>query len=55
MKTPHKDLISLENFTACEISELWVELKEVSRVDEEAKAFLNIFEPWAKERLGLLS
>lgn len=50
-----KDLNGMEAYSAHEIAELWVRLTNAASIDPEARAFLIMFEPWAKARLGLPS
>jgi hypothetical protein len=48
-------IASLDVLSAHEIAELWIKLTNAAGSDEDAKAFLLMFEPWAKERLGPMS
>lgn len=52
VKTIPTDLNALDGFSAHEIAELWVQLTDAASTDLEAKAFLAMFEPWAKAHLG---
>lgn len=40
----HKSLVTGE------IADLWVELPDAAKTDQEAQAFLSMFEQWAKAR-----
>lgn len=42
----------LNSEEAVEIADYWVELSEASVGDAKARAFLGIFEPWAKAVLN---
>ena len=42
---------ALESLNAGEIAELSAKLTEAAKTDPEARAFLLMFEPWAKVRL----
>ncbi|MGH8050387.1 MAG: hypothetical protein ACREPB_07000 [Arenimonas sp.] len=46
------NLSLVETWSAGEIAELWATLVEAAKTDAKARAFLVIFEPWAKNRLG---
>ena len=50
-----KDLNGMDAYSTHEIAELWVQLTNAANVDQEAQAFLLMFEPWAKARHGLPS
>ena len=41
----------IELLDAGQIAELWAKLTEAAKTDSEARAFLAMFEPWAKARL----
>lgn len=45
----------LDICSAHELAELWVQLSEAALTDAEAQAFLVMFEPWARARLGSVS
>ena len=51
MKIPYPNESALESLVAGEIAELWAKLTEAAKTDPEARAFLAMFEPWAKARL----
>lgn len=52
LQLPFPNQSALESLNAGEIAELWAELGEVAKTDPEARAFLAMFEPWAKAKLG---
>lgn len=41
----------LESLNASEIADQWAKLTEAAKTDPEARAFLAMFEPWAKAKL----
>ena len=51
MNAPFPNQSALESLVAGEIAELWATLTEAAKTDPEARAFLSMFEPWAKKRL----
>lgn len=46
-----KTLSAIESLDAGDIAELWASLTDAAKTDTEARAFLAMFEPWAKVRL----
>lgn len=55
MKTMLIDKHTFDAYSASEICELWAQLTEAAKIDEEVRTFLVTFTPWAKERLGTMS
>lgn len=47
-----KSLSAVEALNVGEIAELWVKLVDVAKTDPETQAFLVMFEPWARLRIG---
>ena len=51
MKATFPNQSALESLVAGEIADLWAKLTEAAKTDPEARAFLLMFDPWAKARL----
>jgi len=50
-----QDLNGKDAYSTDGIAELWIKLTHAADSDEDARAFLLMFEPWANERLGPVS
>lgn len=51
MEKPCVNFNVIETLNVSDIADLWVQLKDAAKTDEEVRTFLVTFEPWAKDKL----